>query len=185
VSEEVGHPAIQTLIERGVIRAKKCKGADDRLFFTLPFLRFWFAFVSPLFKGVRDGDFSEVKARWESYENEFVQLPFVELSHFVVRKMLQDDSIMEISQFWRNDGLEIDIYAKTRAKKRLIGSCKYTNNKIKKSELSRLDSLAKEAGINYDAMIIVAKKGFSKELKEQKGARLQLLTLKNFKVLVE
>jgi hypothetical protein len=186
VSEEVGHPAIQTLIERGVIRAKKCKGADDRLFFTLPFLRFWFAFVSPLFKGVRDGDFSEVKARWESYENEFVQLPFTELSHALIKKMRsEEDFIMELSQYWKNDGLELDIYAKTKAKKRLIGSCKYTNTKIKKSELTRLDTLANDAGIDYDGMIIVAKKGFSKELKAQKSENLQLLTLKNFKTLVE
>jgi len=185
VSKEVGEPAIATLIERGIIKAKRCKGADDKLFFTLPFLRFWFAFVSPLFKGVRDGDFKEVKERWTSYENEFVQLPFTELSHALIKKMRGEDFIMEISQYWRNDGLELDIYAKTKAKKRLIGSCKYTNAKIKKSELTRLDTLANDAGIDYDGMIIVAKKGFSKELKAQKSENLQLLTLKNFKALVE
>jgi len=185
VSEEVGTPAIKTLIERGIIRSKKCKGADDKLFFTLPFLRFWFGFVSPIFKGIRDGDFTEAKERWQSYENEFVQLPFVELSHAVIKKMRGDDFIMEISQYWRNDGLELDIFAKTKAKKRLIGSCKYSNTKVKKSEITRLEKLAKEAGIEYDSLIIVAKKAFSKELKAQKGEHLQLLTLKNFKVLVE
>lgn len=185
VNEEVGLPAINTLLERGIIRSKKCKGADDKLFFTLPFLRFWFAFVSPLFKGVRDGDFQEVKTRWESYQNEFTHLPFTELSHAVIRKMQNDDSIMELSQYWKNDGLELDIFAKTKSKKRIIGSCKYTNTKVKKSELSRLDTLAKDANITYELMIIVAKKGFSKELKMQKGEKLQLLTLKNFKSLVE
>jgi translation elongation factor EF-4 len=99
--------------------------------------------------------------------------------------MRGDDFIMEISQYWDNDGLTLDVYAKTKSKQRLIGSCKYTNAKVKKSELSRIDTLAKEANIHYDGIVIVAKKSFSKELKEQKSSTLQLLTLKNFKVLVE
>lgn len=185
MSEEVATPAIKTLIQRGIIKAQRCKGADDKLFFTLPFLRFWFAFVSPLFKGVRDGNFSEVRERWEAYENEFVHLPFTQLSHAVIRKMRGDDFIMEISQYWKNDGIALDIYAKTKAKKRLVGSCKYTNNKIKKSELTRLITITKEADISYDGVIIVAKKGFSKELKAKKSENIQLLTLQNFKILVE
>jgi len=92
---------------------------------------------------------------------------------------------MEIAQYWKNDGKTLDIFAKTKAKKRIIGSCKYTNTKIKKSELTRLHTLAQETNITYDKIIIVSKKGFSKELKSQKGEQLQLLTLKNFKVLVE
>jgi len=185
VEESVGEQAVQTLIERGIIRVKRCKGADDKFSFTLPFLRFWFAFISPLFKGIRDGEYKEVKERWQSYENEFTNSIFTELSHALLRKTLKDDSIMEISEYWKNDGLTLDIYAKTKAKKRLVGSCKYTNAKIKKSELSRLAELAQKANITVDTFVIVAKTGFSKELKALKGENLRLLTLKNFKVLVE
>jgi hypothetical protein len=185
VEQSVGEKAIETLIERGIIRLKRAKGADDRFSFTLPFLRFWFAFVSPLFKGIRDGEYKEVKERWQSYENEFSHPVFTELSHALLRKILKEDSIMEISEYWKNDGTSIDIYAKTRAKKRIIGSCKYTNSKVKKSELSKLAELAQKANIDADTVVLVAKKGFSKELKALKNENLKLYTLKNFKSLVE
>ena len=185
VEESVGEKAVETLLERGLIRLKRCKGADDKFSFTLPFLRFWFAFVSPLFKGIRDGDYKEVQERWQSYENEFTHPIFTELSHALLRKILQDAQIMELGEYWQNDGLTLDIYAKTKDKKKIIGSCKYTNSKIKKSELSKLNELATKANITADIIVIVAKKGFSKELKALKGENLKLFTLKNFKSLVE
>jgi hypothetical protein len=151
----------------------------------LPFLRFWFAFVSPLFKGIRDGEYTEVKERWQSYENEFTHPVFTELSHTLLRRTFKEDSIMEISEYWKNDGLTLDIYAKTKAKRRIIGSCKYTNSKVKKSEIAKLTELAQKANIDTDILVIVAKTGFSKELKALKNEKLKLYTLKNFKSLVE
>ena len=185
VEESVGEQAVETLLERGIIRLKRCKGADDKFSFTLPFLRFWFAFVSPLFKGIRDGEYKEVQERWKSYENEFTHPIFTELSHALLRKTLKDDSIMEISEYWKNNGLTLDIYAKTKSKKRIIGSCKYTNTKVKKSELSRLAELAQKANIDADMLVIIAKSGFSKELKALKNENLKLYTLKNFRYLTE
>jgi len=179
-----GEKAIETLRERGIIRVKSMKNADDKFYFTMPFLRFWFAFVSPLFKGIRDGEYKEVKERWEAKANEFSDLTFRELSHELLREML-DEGIMEISEYWQNDGLELDIYAKTKTKKRVVGSCKYTNNKIKKSELSRLHELSQKASIQADIFVIVSKRGFSSELKALKGENLKLYTIKNFKALVE
>jgi len=34
VDESLGEKAIETLRERGILRQKRCKGADDKLFFT-------------------------------------------------------------------------------------------------------------------------------------------------------
>jgi len=185
VEDGVGQKAIETLLERRIIRLKRCKGADDKFIFTLPFLRFWFAFVSPLFKGVRDGDYKEVEARWSAYESEFPQQIFKELSQLLVRDTLKEESIMDIGEYWQNDGLEIDIYAKTKDKKIIIGTCKYSNSKIKKSEIAKLEELSSRANLNNDIKVIVAKKGFSKELKALKSPSIKLLTLKNFKTLVE
>lgn len=185
VEESVGEKAVATLCERGILRQRRCKGADDKLFFTLPFLRFWFAFISPLFKGIRDGNYSEIKERWEAHANEFTNLTFKELSQELLRETFKEDSIMEMSEYWQNDGLSIDIYGLTKAKKRVVGLCKYTNAKVKKSELSRLQELCEKANIKADIFVIVAKKGFSSELKSLKGEQLKLYTLKNFKALVE
>ena len=32
------------------------------LYFASPFVRFWFAFVSPYFKGIKQGDYKEVES---------------------------------------------------------------------------------------------------------------------------
>jgi len=184
VSEEVGQKAVMALVESGVIKVIKAKNSDDRLQFKTPFMRFWFAFISPLFKGVRDGDFSEVKKRWENRESEFIQQTFTELSKELVRESLTGERVMNISSYYDED-IEIDIYTKTKSGKVIVGSAKYTNAKVKKSELARLEELCKKANIEADIFVIVAKKGFSNELKSLKGEKLKLFTLKNFKSLVE
>ena len=82
-----------------------------------------------------------------------------------------------------NSGL-FNIFAKTKSQKIIVGACKYTNAKVKKSELTKLQEKAKEAGIKADIFVIISKAGFSNELKSLKGENLKLLTLKHFKVLV-
>jgi hypothetical protein len=146
-------------------------------------MRFWFAFISPLFKGIRDGDYSEVEKRFTNRESEFVQLPFVELTHELLKMSFDDDKLVEISRYWDRD-IELDIYAKTASGKIVVGSCKYSNAKVKKSELKRLEELCQKADIKADIFVIMAKKGFSTELKSLKGEKLKLFTLKNFKKLV-
>ena len=195
LEKEVGDKAVAELVERGIIRVQKPKKEftswsddekiDNKLYFTTPFLRFWFAFVSPLFKGIRDGDYSEVKKRWENREAEFTNLIFTQLSHELLKDVFEkEDPIVEISSYWDKEA-EFDIFAKTKSGKTIVGSTKYTNAKIKKSELSRLQELAKKANIDADIFVIVSKKGFSSELKALKGKELRLFTIKNFAKLVE
>ena len=194
-SKEVGDKAIEELCETGIIKLQKSKKIftswaeedgekiSNKLFFTSPFLRFWFAFVSPLFKGVRDGDFKEVKERFTNRENEFLQLTFTELSHELLKLSMKDDPIKEISTYWDNK-IELDIYAKTASGKTIVGISKYTNSKLKKSELTRLQESCKEAKIEADTFVLVSKNGFSSELKSLKGENLKLFTAKSFKALL-
>ena len=51
--------------------------------------------------------------------------------------------------------------------------------------VSCIQNSIKEADINADIFIIIAKKGFSSELKSLKGESLKLYTLKNFKELLQ
>jgi len=193
LEKSIGDKAVQELVERGIIYVEKPKNEftsweqkeniDNKLYFTTPFLRFWFAFVSPLFKGIRDKNYEEVKKRWLNRSAEFPLLPFTQLSQQLIKKdFAKKDEILTISSYWDTQR-EFDIYAKTKSGKIIVGSTKYTNSKIKKSELKRLQTLAEEANINADIFVIVAKKGFSSELKSLKGESLKLYTLKNFKEL--
>jgi hypothetical protein len=194
VSAEVGTNAIAQLKESGIIRVLKPKlmgnswkekeGVANKLLFASPFLRFWFAFVSPIFKGIRDGDFVEVRELFANKKSEFVHLPFVELSHELLKLNFIDDKIVEVQPYWDNE-ISLDILATTESGKVVAGVCKYTNAKLKKSELKRLEELCQDAGINADIFVLVSKSGFSNELKSLKGENLRLVTLKNFKKLVE
>jgi len=194
VAKEVGENAVNELCETGVIKLQKSnkiftswsenETVSNKLFFTSPFLRFWFTFVSPIFKGIRDRDYKEIRERFANRFSEFIQLPFVELSHEVLKLSFKDDSITEISTYWDNN-IELDIYAKTKSGKTVVGLCKYTNAKVKKSELTRLQELCEKAKIEADIFVLVSKNGFSNELKTLKGEKLKLFTLKNFKKLVE
>ncbi|MBN2815174.1 MAG: hypothetical protein JXQ67_00715 [Campylobacterales bacterium] len=180
VSAEVGQKAVDELVERGMIKVKKPK----KLYFNSPFLRFWFAFVSPIFKGIRDGEYSEFRELFTNRYREFLHLPFVQLSHELLKKSFTEDRFVEIGEHV-HEGITFDIYAKTKSGKRVVGICKYTNSKLKKSELTRLEEMCQEAKIQADIFVLVAKEGFSQELKSLKGDSLKLFTLKNFKQLVE
>lgn len=195
VSKEVGENAVEELCESGIIRLDKSKAVfnswdeaqsvSNKLYFTSPFLRFWFAFISPIFKGIRDGDYKEFRERFENRKAEFIQLTFVELSQeLIALNFSKEDKLKEIGSYW-DKNIELDIYAKTESGKTIVGVCKYTNAKVKKSELTKLQEACKEAKIDADIMIVVAKNGFSNELKNLKSPTLRLITLKNFKKLVE
>ena len=179
VSKEVGENAILELNEAKIIRSYK-----STAIFNSPFLRFWFAFISPIFKGIRDGDYAEVKERWEKCRSEFVQLTFVQLSYELLKLNFKEDRLKEIRPYFE-EGVELDIYAKTNSKKIIAGITRYANAKVKKSELTKLQESCKKAGIEADILVIVSKNGFSKELKALKNEKLRLITLKNFKKIVE
>ena len=179
VSKEVGENAILELNEAKIIRSYK-----STAIFNSPFLRFWFAFISPIFKGIRDGDYAEVKERWEKRRSEFVQLTFVQLSYELLKLNFKEDRLKEIRPYFE-EGVELDIYAKTNSKKIIAGITRYANAKVKKSELTKLQESCKKTGIEADILVIVSKNGFSKELKALKNEKLRLITLKNFKKIVE
>ena len=194
ISKEVGENALDEILDMGIITLEKSKkiftswteseAVSNKLYFTTPFLRFWFAFVSPLFKGVRDGDYKEIREAFTNRESEFIQLTFTQLAHEVLKSSFKDDPIIEIGTYWDND-VDIDIFAKTASGKIIAGTTKYTNAKIKKSELTKLQVACEKTGMKADVFVIFSKKGFSNELKTLKGENLKLFTVKNFKKLVE
>jgi len=186
VAEDVAQRAIDELCESKIIKYVKAqdKAVDDKLVFTTPFLKFWFAFVSPLFKGVRDGNYDEVEARWKNRENEFVSEIFASLSREMIKESLKDEKIMNISSFWSRE-TSADIYAKTKDKKVLFGTSSYANAKLKKSELNKLKEISQKENLDVDTYILVSKNGFSSELKSLKGDNLKLFTIKHFKVLLD
>ena len=156
---------------------------SERILFRAPFLRFWFAFVSPIFQGIKAGNYEEFFMQFQNRKSEFFNLTFEEISHEFILKTFKDDKIEQSGRYW--DGqIDIDILTKTVSGKVIAGVCKYTNSKIKKSELTKLKTDCELLGIKVDTFVIFSKKGYSSELKNLKGETLKLYTVRNFNQLI-
>ena len=194
VTTSDGEEIVDELVQDGIITSQKAKPMghlnveqgtlSDKLYFQSPFLRFWFAFVSPLFKGIKEGNYDEVKERFDNRFSEFLNLIFVQLSQELLKQNFQEDWLSEVRSYWDKD-IELDIMAKTKSGKLIVGSCRYSNSKVKKSELTLLQEKCKISGIEADIFVLFSKKGFSNELKSLKGENLKLYSVKNFKSLTK
>ena len=192
ISRADGEYAMEDLFDNGFIEAEysletppdSTDKIDEKLNFTAPFKRFWFSFVSPFFKTIRDGDYKEAQERFENRESEFAELVFLKLGQEVIKNSFKDDPITEIGSYWDRD-ISIDILAKTKSGKVVAGITKYSNAKAKKSELTKLKEQCDRAELNPDICVVISKNGFTNELKSSKSAELKLLSLKNYKCLIE
>lgn len=195
VNEREGKECIALLCEKELLSIEKSRAmpsergddlhlVSDKLHFNTPFMRFWFAFVSPLFKGIQKGDFKEVETAFANRQQEFTTYIFERLSQEYLKQMFVEDPLIECDSYWDGE-VELSILAETKSGKSVVAECKYTNTKLKKSELSKIDEKCHSAGITADSVVLFAKKGFSSELRGLKNEHLQLIAVKNFKKLLE
>ncbi len=182
VSSETGKNALDYLEHSGIIEIEKNPDKDgvDKIHFSKPFYRFWFAFVSPIYQGIIEMDYEEFSDRLQSREAEFSDYIFTQLSQSFLQETLED-KITDIGGYW-NNSVDIDIYAKTASGKTIVGACKNSLNKIKKSVLSKLKEDTKELSPDY--YVVFARGAYSKELKSLKSDELKLFTLKSFKTIL-
>jgi uncharacterized protein len=192
VSREDGEASIDFLVQNDLLirdrsqaqPANEREEVSDKFFISLPFLRFWFSSISPYYKGIRDGDYSEVKKRLENMKQDFSDLVYDQLVNEMLTKSFKEDRIEKIGSYWDKNN-EIDILAKTKSGKIVAGICKYSKSKAKKSELTKLKEQCAKADLEPDIFVIFSKSGFSNELKKEKGEALKLFALKNLKSLLD
>jgi len=182
ISSVEGEKAVETMSEAGFLRTQASyKNPDQqRLNFTLPFFRFWFAFISPIFKGIANGDYSEFEQLFANRKNEFYLRMFEQLFEEVILENI--DEAMSVRAYWDSQ-IYIPIIVTCKDRTILAGSVKYSAQKMKKSELSILQSLTKNANIKADGYILISKNGFSNELKNTNEPNLRLFTQKHLKIL--
>lgn len=192
VTRAEGEASIKFLIDNGLLVRDKSQDqpvdekevVSDKLLFTLPFMRFWFSSISPYYKGIKEGDYTEVKERWNHLNHEFTDLIYEQLVMELVKKSFKEDPIEKIGSYWDKNS-EIEILARTKSSKIVAGSCKYSKAKANKSELTKLKEKCSQAQINADIFVIFSKNGFSSEFKKEKGKSLKLFTLKNLRSLMD
>jgi len=192
VTRAEGEASIKFLIDNGLLVRDKSQDqpvdekevVSDKLLFTLPFMRFWFSSISPYYKGIKEGDYTEVKERWNHLKHEFTDLIYEQLVMELVKKSFKEDPIEKIGSYWDKNS-EIEILSRTKSGKIVAGSCKYSKAKANKSELTKLKEKCSLAQINADIFVIFSKNGFSSEFKKEKGESLKLFTLKNLRSLMD
>ncbi len=180
-----GMDLVEELRDSGFIKLERCSEdvyVSDKITFTAPFLRFWFAFISPIFKSIRDKDYKEFFEVYNNRKAEFTDLVFSQLCHEFIKESFTEDKIYNIGRYW-DDNIEIDLVAKTKSGKKIVGTIKYRDKKVSKGELSKLRENAKQAQIDPSIYVIFAKKGFSGELKSLKSENILLVTCKHLKML--
>ena len=190
IGREEGEEVIDFLVKDGFLKFDRSveKPLDekddisDKLLFITPFMRFWFAVVSPKYKSIKEGDYTEVKKRWEGLQNEFPTLIYqqliIELFKLSYREEFEGDAIVNIGSYYDRN-VEIDIVAKRKSGSFLAASCRFNKQKTNKSVLTKLKQQCLRASLEVDYFALFSKSKFSSELKKEKSNTLRLFSLRN------
>ena len=196
IGREEGEEVIDFLIKDGFLIFDKSveKPVDekdaisDKLLFITPFMRFWFAVISPTYKSIKEGDYKEVKERWSRMKADFSTLIYDQLILEVLKQGFKDafegDPIVGIGAYW-DKNVEIDILIKRKSGELIAGATKYSRSKANKSELTKLKEKCTQAELDVDTFVLFSKNKFSSELKKEKGEKLRLLSLRNLTSLID
>jgi len=157
---------------------KSSDGKSDKVFFELPFMRFWFATVSPYYKNISTGNFSEFEEKWSQLRGNFSIL----LSNLLVLELVKqsfadkfaDDPIASIGTYYDKQ-TDIAILAKRKSGKMLAGACKYSKEPAKTNMLETLKQKCKTAELNIEDYVLFSKNGFSSDLEQMEGTEIRLL----------
>jgi hypothetical protein len=195
VKREEGEEAVNWLIKKGLLVfdqsvEKPLTEADansDKLLFVQPFMRFWFSCISPYYKGIKEGDYTEMKEHWSHIRSGFSDHIYDQLVLEMLKKGFKEafegDPIVGIGGYW-DKSVEIDILIKRKSGEMIAGVTKYSKSKANKSELTKLKEKCALAKLDVDTFVIFSKNKFSSELKKEKGDKLQLFSFKNLTGLI-
>ncbi len=196
IGREQGEEVIDFLIKDGFLvfdrsvekPVNEKDGISDKLLFVTPFMRFWFAAVSPTYKSIKEKKYDEFMNRWGGMKNEFTALIYDQLVLELIKKNFKDefegDAIVSIGSYY-DKNVQIDILAKRKSGKMLAGLCKYTKAKASKSDYTKLKEQCKKAELDVDTFVIFSKNKFSNEMKKEKGENLRLFSLRNLNTLMD
>lgn len=157
---------------------------SDKFLFVHPFLRFWFYFVHPHAKEIKNSNFKKMLDDFERRKYSYTSLVFEELSRILLNYYLRDEEVEVIDSYW-DANVEVDIMVETKRKNLYIAECKWTNHKVNKKELNKLQDKCKIMGIQPKKLIFFSKRGFSNELLGLQNQHLLLFNVEDFRQLLK
>jgi hypothetical protein len=157
---------------------------SHKVLFTYPFIRFWFYFIYPNIRDIRNKKYERLFKSFEQKQNSYTSLVFEELSEVLLNYNLRDAQIISSGSYW-DAKIEIDILTITDNDNIYVAECKWTNHKVTKNEWRKLTEKCEKLDIEPSQIILFSKRGFSKELKQMQGKALALYSSDDFKALVK
>jgi hypothetical protein len=196
IGRDRGEEAIDYLERKSLLRfdlsveepAKESDALSDRLLFRLPFMRFWFAAISPYYQSISVGNFTEFNQKWQQLKGNFA----IALSNLLVRELVKqsmaikvsDDPIIDIGTYY-DKHTRIEILAKRKSGKILAGECKYSQEPAKIHMPNALKQRCEKAEIDTAEYALFSKHGFTTEVLELQSAGLALFTQNNLASLLD
>ncbi|HIP20444.1 MAG TPA: DUF234 domain-containing protein [Sulfurimonas sp.] len=157
---------------------------SHKVLFAHPFVRFWFYFIAPQIKNIKNKNYDVLLSSIQEHLNSYTSLIFEELSEVLLNYNLRDAQIVSSGSYW-DANLEIDILTITDDEKIYVSECKWTNHIINKKELHKLREKCVKLDITPTQIILFSKRGFSKELQQLKSTTLALYSSEDFEALVK
>ena len=157
---------------------------SHKVLFTHPFVRFWFYFIAPQIKNIKNNELDTLFSNLEQHLNSYTSLVFEELSEVLLNYNLRESQIISSGSYW-DAQIEIDILTITADGKVYVGECKWKNHKVNKKELHKLNEKCEKLEIEANQIIFFSKRGFSKELMQMQGTDLALYSAEDFDALVK
>ena len=167
---------------------KESDGKSDRVLFTRPFMRFWFAMISPNYKSISEGNFSEFTQKWHKLRDNFSIL----LSNLLLRELVKqsfaekfaDDPIVSVGSYY-DKHTHIEILAKRKSGKMLAGACKYSKEAAKINMINSIKEKCQKSELNIADYVLFSKNGFSSEMLQMKDGEITLFSQKHLSSLLD
>ncbi len=157
---------------------------SHKVLFTHPFVRFWFYFIVPHAREIKEFKYDNFFKDFEIRRHSYTSLVFEELSEVLLNYNLRDSQILSSGSYW-DANIEIDILTITEDEKVYAAECKWSNHKVNKKEWHKLLDKCEKLGIEPTQVVLFSKRGFSKELLQCQGKKLALYSSQDFEALLK
>ena len=157
---------------------------EDKIKFSKPFYRFWFTFIAPNKKAIKEGKTDILKEIITRGFDKYVSFSFEELSNELIKKIYENNRYIETGSYWERNK-EIDMLAKISKNGFIAGECKWKNQKVCKNILNKLQKKCEGMDFEIESYALFSKSGFSKELLNNRYDKILLFDLKSFERLYD
>ena len=196
VGKDKGEEAIDYLVSKSLIKfdlsvekpLKEGGGKSDRILFDLPFMRFWFAMISPNYQSISEGEYDEFVQKWHKVRDNFsillTNLLLLELVKETFNAKSEHDPIVKIGSYY-DKKVEIDILAIRKSGAMIAGACKYSKEPAKSNMMHTLIEKCEKAELEISDYILFSKNGFTPEVEVLKEKEVILLSDSNLSSLLD